>query len=193
MAVWCAVLDVSRRGLYADAHRQAAPSRAPEAAALLARVSALHTETRPSSGRRRRAKPLQADGLPVGRSHARRVRPEAGVAVRHRQRCPVTTDRRHGDAVAPKLLARPLDGEQSTTVWAGDSTALWTAAGWVSVAAVRDLQARQVVGWAMRRSIAAALVQAAVRRARGRRGPAPGLMPHADRGRPDAGGADQER
>ncbi len=77
-------------------------------------------------------------------------------------------------------------------IYTGDITALWTAEGWVSVAAVRDLHARQVVRWAMRRSIAAALVQAAVRRARGRRGPAPGLMQHSDRGRPDAGDAYQE-
>jgi transposase InsO family protein len=76
------------------------------------------------------AKPLQADGVPVGRYNARRLMPEAGVAVRHRKRGPVTTDSRQGDAVAPKLLARQVDVAQSNTVWAGDITSLWTAAGW---------------------------------------------------------------
>ena len=61
------------------------------------------------------------------------------------------------------------------------------------MAAVLDWQSRQVVGWATSRRIEAAWVQEAVRMARGRRGPAPGLMPHADRGRQYACGADQAR
>ena len=188
----CEVLDVSRRGFDADAHRQAAPSRDHDAAALLARVRAIHTETRPSSGSRRLAKPLQADGLPVGRDKARRLMQEAGVAVRHRTRCPVTTDRRPGEAVAPNLLARQFEVKPSDLVWAGDITYLWTAAGWLDVAAVLDLPSRKVVGWAMRRRIEAALVQEAWRMALGRRGPAPGLMHHSDRGRQYACGAYQE-
>jgi putative transposase len=130
IAVLCAVLDVSRRGFYADAHRQAARYRDHDTAVLLARVRAMHTETRQSDGSRRMAKPLQADGVPVGRYNARRLMQEAGVAVRPRKRGPSTTDSRQGDAVAPNLLARQFDGEPSDTVWAGDSTSLWTAAGW---------------------------------------------------------------
>jgi putative transposase len=156
MAVLCEVLDVRRRGFYADARRQAAPWRAHDKVALLARVRAIHTETRQRDGSRRLAKQLQAESCPVGRDNARRVLQEAGVAVRHRTRCPLTTDSRHGDAVAPHLFARQCDGEPSNTVWAGDITSLWTAAGWLSWAAVLDLHARTVVGWAMSRSIDAA-------------------------------------
>jgi putative transposase len=192
MAVLCAVLDVSRSGFYASAHRQAARYRDHDAAALLARVRAIHTETRQSYGSRRMAKQLQADGLPVGRYKARRLMHEAGVAVRHRQRCPITTDSRHGYAGAPNLLARQFDVEQSDTVWAGDITYLWTAEGWFYVAAVLDVHSRKVVGWAMSRRIDAALVQEALRMALGRRGPAPGLMHHSDRGSQYACGAYQE-
>ena len=39
IAVLCEVLDVSRSGFYAYAHRQAAPCRDHDAAALLARVT----------------------------------------------------------------------------------------------------------------------------------------------------------
>ena len=98
--------------------------------ALLARVRAIHTETRQSYGSRRMPKQLQAEGFSVGRDKARRLMPEAGVTVRHRKRCPVTTDSRHGYAVAPNLWARQFDVEKSDTVWAGDITYLWTAEGW---------------------------------------------------------------
>jgi putative transposase len=60
------------------------------------------------------------------------------------------------------------------------------------VAAVLDWHARPVVGWAMRRRIEAAWVQEALRMALGRRGPAPGLMQHSERGRQYACGASQE-
>ena len=76
------------------------------------------------------AKPLQAEGFLVGRDKARRLMQAAGVVVRHRKRGPVTTDSRHGYAVAPNLWARQFDVEPSDTVWAGDITSLWTAEGW---------------------------------------------------------------
>lgn len=81
--------------------------------------------------------------------------------------------------------------EQSDTVWAGDITDLWTAEGWLYVAAVLDLHSRQVVGWAMSSRIDAALVQEALRLALGRRGPAPGVLHHSDRGSQYACGAYQ--
>jgi putative transposase len=138
------------------------------------------------------ATPLQAEGFSVGRYKARRLMQEAGVVVRHRKRCPVSTDSRHGYAVAPNLLARQFDVETSDTVWAGDITYLWTAEGWLYVAALLDVHSRKVVGWTMSSRSDAALVQEALPRALGRRGPAPGLIHHSDRGSQYACGAYQE-
>lgn len=192
IAVLCEVLEVSRSGFYTYAQRQAAPGRDPDEVVLLARVRAIHAETRQSYGSRRMAKQLQTVGFPVGRYKARRLMQEAGVAVRHRKRCPITTDSRHGYAVAPNLLARQFDVEKSDTVWAGDVTYLWTAEGWLYLAALLDLHSRKVVGWAMSSRIDAALVQEALRMALGRRGPTPGLLHHSDRGSQYACGAYQE-
>ena len=192
VAVLCEVLDVSRSGFYAYARRRAVPRKDQAEGTLLARVRAIHTQTRQSYGSRRMAKQLQAEGFPVGRYKARRLMQAAGVAVRHRKRVPVTTDGRHGYAVAPNLLARQFEVEQSDTVWAGDITYLWTAEGWLYLAAVLDLHSRKVVGWALSSRIDAALVQDALRMALGRRGPAPGLLHHSDRGSQYACGAYQE-
>jgi putative transposase len=96
VAVWCEVLDVSRRGFYASARRRAVPQLDQAEGGLLARVRASHTQTRPSEGRRRMAKQLQAEGWPGGRDKARRWMQAAGVAVRPRARAPVTTASRHG-------------------------------------------------------------------------------------------------
>ena len=74
MAVLCAVLAVSRRGVYAYAQRHATPRRDREAVVRLARVKAIHAETGQSYGSRRMAKQLQAEGYAVGRDKARRLR-----------------------------------------------------------------------------------------------------------------------
>jgi putative transposase len=93
------------------------------------------------------------------------------------------TDRRHRYRVAPNLLARQFDVAQPHQVWAGDITYVWTAEGWLYVAVLLDLYARQVVGWAPGPHVDAALVQEALRMALGRRQPAAGLVQHSDRGR----------
>lgn len=151
----------------------------------LTRVNAIHY------GSRRLAKPLQDEGCSVGRYQARRLMKQAGVSVGHPKRRPVTTDSRHGDAVAPNLLARQFDGEPPDKVWAGDITYLWTAEGWLYLATVLDLCSRKVVGWAMSSRIDAELVQEALRMALGRRRPSAGLIYHSDRGSQDACGTSQ--
>jgi len=182
LAVWCEVLEVSRGGVYAYAQRQVAPRMDRDEVVLLARVKAIHAETGHRYGSRRMATPLQAEGDAVGRDNARRLMPQAVGAVRRRKRGPVTTDRRHGDAVAPNLWARQFDVAQPNTVWVGDITYVWTAEGGESLAVLLDLHSRKVVGWAMQSRMDAALVQAAVGMALGRRRPSAGLIHHADRG-----------
>ena len=136
----CAVLAVSRSGVYAYAQRQATPRRDREEVVLLARVQAMHAETGQSYGSRRMAKQLQAEGYAVGRDKARRLMRDAGVVVRRRtRRGPVTTDSQHGYAVAPNLLARQFDVDKPDQVWAGDMTYVWTAEGWLYGAVLLDL------------------------------------------------------
>ena len=150
---------------------------------VLAQVQAIARATRYSYGSRRMAKQLQAAGFAVGRYKARQLMRQAGIAVRRPpRRRPVTTDSRHGDRVAPNLLARQFDVDKPDQVWTGDITYVWTAEGWLYVAVLVDLYARKVVGWAMSSHGDATLVQEALRMALGRRQPTAGLLHHADRG-----------
>jgi putative transposase len=183
VSVLCEVLDVSRSGFYDYLLRHAQPSVDAEQVALIARVKAIAAQTRYSYGSRRMAKQLQEEGFDVGRMKARRAMKEAGVTVqRPRRRGPVTTDSRHGYAVAPNLLARQFDVSAPDQVWAGDITYIWTAEGWLYLAVLLDLYSRKVVGWAMSSHIDTPLVQEALQMALGRRHPAAGLLHHSDRG-----------
>jgi putative transposase len=91
------VMQVSRSGCYADVPRQASADGGAEEAALVTRVQAIAAATRHPYGSRRLAKPLQDDGVAVGRDNARRLmRPAKLTVLRRQPRHPVTTDRRHG-------------------------------------------------------------------------------------------------
>src|SRR6187431_2171170 len=63
-----------------------------------------------------------------------------------------------------------------------DFTYLWTAEGWLYVAAVVDLFSRRVVGWSMSAAMTAQLVTDALVMAIWRRGKPDALLHHSDRG-----------
>jgi transposase len=127
--------EVSRSGFYAYLQRQASPPMHRNAREIWARVHRIAGATGHSYGRRRMAKHLHAAGFAVGRYTARQLMRQAGLVVRRpTRRRPVTTDSRHGDHVAPNLLARQFDVDKPDQVWAGDLTDVWTAEGWLYVA-----------------------------------------------------------
>ncbi len=66
--------------------------------------------------------------------------------------------------------------------WIADFTYIWTAQGWLYVAAVVDLYSRRVVGWSMSSSMAAQLVTDALIIAIWRRGKPDILLHHSDQG-----------
>ena len=166
VSVMCEVMQVSRSGFYAYVQRQASADGGAEEAALLMRVQAIAAGTRHTYGSRRMAKPLQDDGLAVGRYNARRLMRQAKLTVQRRKpRHPVTTDSRHGYTVAPNLLARQFAVAKPNQVWVGDITSVWTAEGWLNLGVLLDLYSRKVVGWAMSQRVDAALVQEALQMA----------------------------
>ena len=79
--------------------------------------------------------------------------------------------------------ARPwLRSAAPNRKWIADFTYVWTAEGWLYVAAVIDLFSRRVVGWSMSAAMTAQLVTDALVMAIWRRGKPDALLHHSDRG-----------
>ena len=85
-------------------------------------------------------------------------------------------------AVASNVLNRSLEAPAPNRKWAADFTYLWTAEGWLYVAAVMDLFSRRIVGWSMNSQMTAQLVTDAMLMAIWRRGPVDALLAHSDQG-----------
>jgi putative transposase len=79
-------------------------------------------------------------------------------------------------------LTRPRSERSRKRRWIADFTYVWTAEGWLYVAAVIDLFSRRVVGSSMSAAMTAQLVTDALVMAIWRRGRPDALLHHSDRG-----------
>ena len=76
-----------------------------------------------------------------------------GLRAKAAKRFKATTDSNHSRPVAENLLKQDFTAKAPNEKWVGDITYLWTDEGWVYLAVVLDLYSRQVVGWAMDRTM----------------------------------------
>lgn len=95
---------------------------------------------------------------------------------------PKTTDAHHPHPIAPNVLAASPRPQAVDRVWVSDITYVFTAQGWLYLAAVMDLYSRKIVGWATANHLKTSLVATALQNASAARHPGPGLLHHSDRG-----------
>lgn len=110
------------------------------------------------------------------------MRIQALRARPRRRRLPLDTGERPTGAIAPNVLDRQFEAPAPNQKWVADFTYIWTAEGWLYVAAVIDLFSRRVVGWSMQPEMTAQLVTDALMMALWRRGRPHELLHHSDQG-----------
>ena len=182
-AAWmCEALGVSRGGFYAWLTRpRSARSRRDEALAV--KVRAYFLASHRTYGARRVLRDIIDEGVACGlhrierlmRLHELRARPR-------RRRLPPDLGERQATAIAANVLDRSFQAPAPNRKWIADFTCIWTAEGWLYVAAVLDLFSRRVVGWSMSARMTAQLVTDALTMAIWRRGNPEALLHHSDRG-----------
>jgi len=179
----CRVLEVSRSGFYAWLERS--PSARKKADAQLAtKIAAVHKKSRETYGSPRIHVELRESGTRVGRKRVARLMQEKGLRARRKRRFRRTTDSKHSNPIAPNLLERCFEANAPDEVWVTDVTCIWTGEGWLYLAALVDLFARRVVGWAASDANDTTLALDALNHALREHNPGPGLVHHSDRGSP---------
>jgi putative transposase len=90
---------------------------------------------------------LLAEGVSCGLHRIERLmRLQALKARPRRRRLPPDLGERQVATVAPNVLDRTFAAPAPNRKWIADLTYVWTAEGWLYVAAVIDLFSRRVVG-----------------------------------------------
>jgi len=186
-AIWpvawlCGALGVSCGGFYAWLTRpRSQRSRSDEELTVKVRASFLASDR--TYGARRVWHDLLADGVSCGLHQVERLmRQEALRARPKRRRLPSDTGERSVIAISPNVLDRAFEAPSANRKWVADFTYIWTAEGWLYVAAVVDLFSRRVVGWSMSAAMTSQFVTDALMMAIWRRGKPQALLHHSDRG-----------
>ena len=132
-------------------------------------------------GARRVWHDVLADGITCGLHRIERLMRLQALRARPRRRgLPKDTGER--SVIAGNVLDRQFAAEAPNQKWVADFTYIWTAEGWLYLAAVIDLFSRRVVGWSMKADMTAQLVIDALMMAIWRRGKPDALLHHSDQG-----------
>ena len=180
----CKALDVSRSGFHAWLNRS--PSiRSRDNEMLVAVMRQSFNASDRTYGARRVWHDVLAEGFNCGLHRIERLMQKNAMKARPRRRyLPPDTGERMVSAIAPNVLDRQFHAALPNKKWIADFTYIWTAEGWLYVAAVIDLFSRRVVGWSMSTSMTAQLVADALLMAIWRRGKVDALLHHSDQSLP---------
>lgn len=173
----CQTMGVSRAGYYRFLLRPQRPEAYMELRSQIQNIALRW----PAYGYRRVQAELERQGWRVNRKRVLRLMRVDNLLCLRRRKFILTTDSKHGLPIYPNL-AKDMRLTGIHQLWVADITYIRLAVEFVYLAVLLDAFSRSCVGWALQRSLEAALVLEALRMALRRRHPAPGLVHHSDRG-----------
>lgn len=135
----------------------------------------------PAYGYRRVHRELLRCGWTVNHKRVLRLMRVDNLLCLRRRKFILTTDSQHGLPIYPNL-AKDMVLTGINQLWVADITYIRLQMEFVYLAVLLDAFSRNCVGWALQRSLEAALVLEALRMALRRRCAQPGLVHHSDRG-----------
>ncbi|UVL28333.1 IS3 family transposase [Pseudomonas donghuensis] len=175
----CSVFEVTRSCYYAHCRKRRSPD--VERLVLRSRVNELFTQSRSAAGSRSIMLMMRADGIEIGRFKVRKLMNEMKLISKqpgsHAYK-KATVERPD----IPNVLDREFTVSAPNEVWCGDITYVWAQGRWHYLAAVIDLFARHVVGWAFSSKPDADLVIKALDMAYEQRGRPQNVLFHSDQG-----------
>ena len=173
----CQVTGLSRAGYYRFRRRHESRQ-----AGMTLQNQIQHIALRwPAYGYRRVHAELVRQGWKINHKRVLRVMRNDNLLCVRLRKFIFTTDSRHGLPIYPNLVA-DLVVTSIDQLWVADITYIRLQLEFVYLAVLLDAFSRHCLGWALRRSLEAALALEALRMALRHRKPKPGLVHHSDRG-----------
>ena len=183
----CRIFQISRSGYY-DWQKRPISVRKTEDERLWQKIKKYWEGSRKIYGRLRLTESLQNDGETIGKNRVSKIMKSKGIqGIGKKKFKPQTTTSNHDLPVADRVFKTEIANEQLTApnkYWGGDITYIQTEQGWLYLAIVLDLFTKKAVGYAMRETMHAEIVTAAIEMAIKRQGIIDGsdLVAHSDRG-----------
>lgn len=178
----CRELAISRSRYYAYKKAPALTAHSRADITLREHIVRIAARHRRIPGALKTWKLLKAEGIECGKHRTARLRKVEGIQSTRAKKFRVKGPAQRVEPPAPNTLNRAFQVSAPNKVWVGDMTCIRTKEGWLHLAAVIDLYARRVVGWATGSTQDVTLPMAAMQMAITQRKPAEGLLFHSDQG-----------
>jgi putative transposase len=176
----CHTLEVHPSGYYEWLHHPQSP-REREDQRLTVSIKQFWLESGGHSGYRNIYEDLAEARIACGRDRVLRLMRAAGLRAQRGYKAPKNYYGGQPNAAAPNILDRQFEVEAPNQWWVSDITYIHTHEGFLFLAVVMDLFARNIVGWSMAARITDDLVLDALTMAYCRK-PAATVMLHSDQG-----------
>jgi len=173
----CQITGVSRAGYYR--FRRRVPTQEADMD-LRSEIQKIALEW-PAYGYRRLYHELIRRGWVVNHKRVLRLMRVDNLLCWRKRKFIFTTASKHGLHIYSNL-AKDMVLTDINQLWVADITYIRLEVEFVYLAVLLDAFSRSCIGWALQRSLEAALVLEALRRALEKRQPGPGLVHHSDRG-----------
>lgn len=145
-------------------------------------IREIHTDSRGSCGALRITRKLRDQGHVVNRERVARIMREREIVGITRRKSRSLTKQDRTVPPVPDLILWDFTAPMPGLKFVGDITCLPTAEGWLYLATVIDLCAREVAGWSMADHMCTELVADAIRMAQAGGHTAGNAIFHSDRG-----------
>ncbi|MGC5892021.1 IS3 family transposase [Enterobacter roggenkampii] len=176
----CRVLNVARAGFYAWLHNPVS-ARDKDNQRLLTLIRDSYSLSGGVYGYRRVHGDLNEIGETCGKNRVGRIMQLNRIKAVRGYKAPRRIDGRPS-VVAPNRVQRQFTVVRANQVWVTDITYIRTWQGWLYLAVVIDLFARNVVGWSMKPTLSRELALDALMMAVWRRKPDGEVIVHSDQG-----------
>ncbi|ELE9247868.1 IS3 family transposase [Enterobacter kobei] len=176
----CRVLNVARAGFYAWLHNPV-PARDKDNQRLLMLIRDSYSLSGGVYGYRRVHGDLNEIGETCGKNRMGRIMQQNRIKAVRGYKAPRRIAGRPS-VVAPNRVQRQFTVVRANQVWVTDITYIRTRQGWLYLAVVIDLFARNVVGWSMKPALSRELALDALMMAVWRRKPDGEVIIHSDQG-----------
>ena len=141
----CQLLKLNRSSFYRHKQAEAVKNSQMEQD-LIQRICRIFKTSGKNYGSRRIQKALLVEGIGVGRYKIKRIMRQQGLVTTWRRKFIKTTESKHKMLVAENILNQAFNPDSSNQAWVADITYIWTASGWLYLAAVMDLYSRKIIG-----------------------------------------------
>ncbi|MCX9034271.1 IS3 family transposase [Citrobacter portucalensis] len=176
----CRVLKVARAGFYVWLHNPVSAGE-KDNQRLLALIRDSYTLSGGVYGYRRIHGDLREIGEVCSRNRVAKIMRKNRIQAIHGYKVPRGT-RGRPSLIAPNRVQREFTVVKPNQVWVTDITYIRTWQGWLYLAVVIDLFARNVVGWSMKPTLSRELALDALMMAVWRRKPSENVIVHSDQG-----------